>query len=132
MWYNGSSQDLKRIALEVYTEEELTKAELPNNWEEYKKDYPFYSLNTLIDDDYTPDKYIALAKLELLRDCYRQGWKPDWYSNDCKYCIHLFSKRINACSNDYGARFLSFQSSEIRDKFLKNFKDLIEKAGDLI
>ena len=28
--------------------------------------------------------------------------------------------------------FLSFQSREIAEKFLKNFKDLIEKAGDLI
>ena len=28
--------------------------------------------------------------------------------------------------------FLSFQSHEIAEKFLKNFKDLIEQAGDLI
>jgi hypothetical protein len=27
---------------------------------------------------------------------------------------------------------LSFQSEELRDKFLKNFKDLIEIAKDLI
>lgn len=28
--------------------------------------------------------------------------------------------------------FLSFQSEELRDKFLKNFKDIIEIAKDLI
>ena len=30
------------------------------------------------------------------------------------------------------SHFLSFQSEEIAEKFLNNFKDLIETAGDLI
>lgn len=88
--------------------------ELPKSWEEYlsnlcngDKCIVEYKINILL-----TNKYAALYKLELLRDCYRQGWLPDW--------------------NDNTNRFLSFPTSEIRTKFLTKFKDLIKEAGDLI
>ena len=77
--------------------------------------------------------HIALIQLHRLRDCYRQGWIPDWSNvHSSKYCIEFIEngysvfKYVNTCC------FLSFQSPELAEKFLKNFKDLIKQAGDLI
>ena len=75
--------------------------------------------------------HFALMRLHQLRDCYRQGWKPvlDEYS----YSIQLLKNGkyvIDSYLNRSG--FLSFQSQEIAEKFLNNFRYLIEQAGDLI
>lgn len=71
---------------------------------------------------------LALCQLLVCRDVYRQGWKPDWKKNDeDKYCIKY---QEGGCL--YEDRFLSFQSTEVRNQFLENFKDLIEEAKELI
>lgn len=93
--------------------------------------------NSQLDQNVLPSKEYAEAVLTLcqliqLRDCYRQGWKPDWADNIFnKYCISFDS---NGCVQIVGAslcNILSFQSEEIRDKFFDNFRDLIETAGYL-
>lgn len=79
------------------------------------------------------EAHLALMQLHQLRDCYRQGWKPDYKDIYCsKYSIVL-NKGIPyvdsfTCTNV----FLSFQSREIAKEFLNNFRELIEQAGDLI
>lgn len=76
---------------------------------------------------------IALAQLSQLRDVYRQGWEPDWYNADqTKHCIIRMDGKIDTSMLFRSAHFLSFQSPEIRDEFLKNFKDLIEEASPLL
>lgn len=76
---------------------------------------------------------IAMAQLSQLREVYRQGWKPNWEDmNENKYVIKLYKNkpfRINSYCIGY---FLSFQSAEIRDEFLNNFRDLIESAKPLL
>ena len=77
---------------------------------------------------------IALAQLSQLREVYRQGWKPDWKDEfEIKYCIDI---KIDGSISGYKTTsivgFLSFQSEEIRDEFLENFKDLILKAKPLM
>lgn len=79
------------------------------------------------------EAHLALMQLHQLRDCYRQGWKPDYKDIYCsKYSIVL-NKGIPyvdsfTCTNI----FLSFQSREIAKEFLNNFRELIKQAGDLI
>ena len=34
-WYKGDNETLKKLALQAFTEEELTKVELPKTFEEY-------------------------------------------------------------------------------------------------
>ena len=78
------------------------------------------------------EQHLALMQLHQLRDCYRQGWKPD-YEDYNKYVI--FKNRDNkydVFTNCWGIRFLTFQDLERAHEFLTNFRDLIEKAGDLI
>ena len=75
------------------------------------------------------EQHLALMQLHQLRDCYRQGWKPDWSDDKNKYCvIHNGVYIINTCTK----AFLSFQSRKIAEKFVNNFSDLIKKAGELI
>lgn len=86
------------------------------------------------------EAHLALMQLHQLRDCYRQGWTPDYTDISNKFCIvHYFDFYSNTYDYKIIAyiytslhHFLSFQSKEIAEEFLNNFKDLIEQAGDLI
>ena len=122
-WYNKGGE-LKEIALQAYTKEELNP--FPKSWEEYCKTH---YVATNIFGPCAPIKYIALWKLELLRNCYRQGWKPK--PKECAYVIK-YADRGLAVYAFTSQEFLSFQSKEIAEEFLKNFESLINEAGDLI
>ena len=58
---------------------------------------------------------------------YNNGWVADWGSaTERKYVIERSNNRIenNFYFNAY--RFLAFPTKELCDKFLNNFRDLIE------
>ena len=144
----------------VYDEEpqevEIVSATLPKTWEEFCGETPINDTEYLIDNysdvkevlgnvkrDTETDKnmiqsketaeaFLALMQLVRLRDYYRPGWKPDWDQPYKKYCIYCNGNSVYVFDCIYSSRVLSFQSKEIRDEFLKNFKDLIEQAKELI
>lgn len=153
-WYKQGGE-LKEVALQAYKEEELTKIELPKTWEEFCENYPkgeqertinTYSVsvssgsgyrNALTDKNSLPSKeeaeaHLALMQLHQLRDCYRQGWVPDWEDSNKKYVIGRWKEDIEVFWFTDINSFLSFQTRELAKEFLNNFRDLIEKAGDLI
>ena len=125
--------------------------ELPKSWEELDIVKGFYvdslsEIASTVEDTCTkeynrntfPTKEeakacIALAQLCQLRDRYNDGWKPDWkYKGEMKYCIEFFKEKISR-ENYYSIRkVLCFKTPELRDKFLENFKDLIETAKPLL
>lgn len=75
---------------------------------------------------------LALCKLIQLRDCYNDGWQPDWSNDNSKYIIYA---SINQLIEDIGVNvhhILAFKTRKLRDEFLNNFKDLIETAEPLI
>ena len=81
--------------------------------------------------------HLALMQLHQLRDCYRQGWTPNYANLSNKFCIiryfnSYFKYKYQIAIYTTFSCFLSFQSKEIAEEFLNNFKDLIEQAGDLI
>ena len=136
------------------------KPQLPKTWEEFCENYKlnkdeffigsgseicknFYNNNRDKDSDANvlPSKqaaeaHLAFMQLHQLRDCYRQGWKPDWSDNCYKYGVkwNIFPKKkeLIVTWRNYDPLFLSFQTEEIAREFLTNFRDLIEQAGDLI
>ena len=133
--------DKENSSLEKGTIAFKKKGTLPNNWEEYYNSLSEHIRsnidNVLSHLSWLPNnircKYIALFKLELLRDVYRQGWKPDYTDEREKHIIIKEYDNLEAYLFTTGEHyFLSFQSVEIRDKFYNNFKELIEKAEDLI
>lgn len=145
------------IALKSFTENELTREDLPATWEEFckqnllKKGECFIGMysnimrisevaircveteRNVLPSEKEAAKYLALMQLHQLRDCYRKGWEPDFSSHkELKFAI------VN-CFYDYTVkpvrelpRFLSFPTEELAKLFLENFRDLIREAGDLI
>ena len=153
-WYKQGGE-LKEVALQAFSENELTKIEHPKTWEEFCENYPkeeqertinTYSVsvssgsgyrNALTDKNSLPSKeaaeaHLALMQLHQLRDCYRQGWVPDWEDSNRKYGIGHYGASFDIDWYDDTNCFLAFQTKELAEEFLKNFRDLIEKAGDLI
>ena len=154
-WYNQGGE-LKELALSAFSEKEIKASMLPNTWEEFCemhsvkcKEY-YIDIDSIItgtnnslrfpnaDKNMLPSleaakAHLALMQLHQLRDCYRQGWVPDWKDGEQnKYNILYNSDNYIIDLAWRSQRFLSFQSQDIARKFLENFKYLIETARDLI
>ena len=135
------------------------KKELPKTWKEFCEnnnikdgehfidDYSnvkevYIKINTDRDNDsdrnVLPSKKLAEAVLALcqliqLRDCYNDGWKPDWTCNfQEKFCIYIDDNTVNVGTYTQANRILAFETEKLRDEFLENFKDLIEIAKPLL
>ena len=106
-----------------------SKKKLPETWEEC-----YEQLGT---ENILPaglgKPMLALMKLLVCREVYRQGWKPDWSDYKTKkWVIEYINDNIASMAYMQTSKVLSFQSAEIRDEFLENFRDLIEEAKELI
>lgn len=124
--------------------------ELPKSWEDLKVVEGFY----VDEDSYIHDcsrvdavrenksifptsreaeACLALARLCQLRDRYNDGWKPNWamYKTE-KWCIEVVNYKITKNTYYTIHRVLAFKTKELRDKFLENFRDLIETAKPLL
>ena len=71
-------------------------------------------------------------QLHQLRDCYRQGWNPNYTDGSPKACIEKCDNTPMIVNSIQSSSFLSFPTRELAVKFLNNFEDLIKQAGDLI
>ena len=152
-WYKKGGE-LREIALQAFTERELNP--LPRSWEEFcdihskRTDNEYFiednsdickanaAFSRLLDSDKNlcPSKesaeaHLAMIQLEQLRDCWLNGWEPIW---DCseKWCIRLWGNELGVGVATHIARFLTFPTNEMAREFLECFRDLIEKAKDLI
>lgn len=131
------------------------KPRFPKTWEEFCKqnktnenEYYLDNVSCIVkadiderhkhtDRNILPNKqaaeaHLALMQLHQLRDCYRQGWIPDWSdTNQEKFSIQITRKNEKG-GYSHISTFLTFQNAELSDKFYNNFHELIEQAGDLI
>lgn len=83
------------------------------------------------------EKIDNLRQLLIARDAWWKvdnNWKPDWSekSDTWKYVIIRREDKVLATEEVVIARTLTFRTEEIRDKFLKTFKKLIEQCKELI
>lgn len=132
------------------------KPQLPKTWEEFCKLNPTTETEYFFDNncDLTPagkgtrreendrnilpnkqavEAHLALMQLHQLRNCYRQGWLPDWNDGrQDKYAIISFEDKYEITKFNFNSRFLTFQDEITANEFLINFRKLIEQAGDLI
>ena len=125
-WYKKGGE-LKEIALQAFGEKELNP--LPRSWEEYCREHKSICLSTRYAN--ISLKYDVLIKLEQLRNCWWNGWEPEW--NNCeKYVIKWDKDDLIVFTARNIRAFLVFPTREIAYEFLKCFRYLIEQAGDLI
>lgn len=76
---------------------------------------------------------LALSQLLQWRDKYNEGWRPDWKSRlESKYVIRFYENELTSSGNYHNSYILSFKTKEIGDKFLEDFRDLIEIAKPLL
>ena len=143
-WYEQGGE-LKEMALGAFDAKELIDYRLPKTWEEYRKmkgdegekanaalSFAYTSINGAFHDYHDAEKHIALMKLHLLRDEYRRGWLPDWKEQSIKHTILIDHDDIVVGKSYVISCFLAFQTEELAEEFLNNFRELIEEAGDLI
>ena len=147
-WYEQGGE-LKDMALGAFDAKELIDYRLPKTWEEYRKmkgdegekanaalNFAYTSINSAFPDYHDAEKHIALMKLHLLRDEYRNGWLPCFGDNSQKYGIKwnmiAGKTRLVIAQHTYDSDSLSFPTYELAEEFLTNFRELIEEAWDLI
>lgn len=146
------NKPLAKLLLEHGEEIELPeKNELPKTWEEWVEMNPevkgeFYidSMAKVCNHQYSERLtkrdcsnlssfedavgLLALIKLKRLRDCYNDGWKPDWEDGETKFCIEFSENKIVSTKHITDNTFLAFRTEELSNEFLNNFKELIETA----
>lgn len=74
----------------------------------------------------------AVRKLLFLRDYYNEGWRPDYKGSESKFSIIPYEDNIVDNTTINVGRVLIFKTKEIRDRFLKEQKELLEIAKPLL
>ena len=146
--------EFRDLALSAFTEKELEYT-LPKTWEEFcnnhrvQKGECYIASSSIIetatidirltrrDSNLLPNRraaeaHLALIKLHQLRDCYRQGWKPNLTIPESIFAIFCTKGKYSVEEFIYSSEFLSFQSKQLAQEFLNNFRELILQAEDLI
>ena len=144
--------DGKKTLLSDETVKELKKTlkepELPTEWEDLIGKHGFYVDNrSEIDSDYIDGKYdknifptakeaeacLALSQLCMLRDAYNGESLKDWLINQGAdyHCVEVKKDHGQSIINQK-VTLLSFKTKELAEKFIDNFKDLIEQAKPLL
>lgn len=128
---------------------------LPKTWEEFCEMFPIkidgkYILGdstinsafghkrhreadkNVLPDLATAEAILALCQLIQLRNAYNGDWLPDWnnYKQD-KHTIEFHGDEIFCDMVVRNTAILSFKTEDLRDQFLENFGDLIEKLKPL-
>ena len=131
------------------------KPPLPKTWDEFceqnlikKGEYFLNSFSTseqgtcetirhkdsdrnILPSEQAAEQHLALMQLHQLRDCYRQGWTPDWNNSiQNKYVIYNLEGKFTISPYYCHSHFLAFQNEKRAEEFLTNFRDLIGQAGD--
>jgi len=154
--YACANDELKKVLESKFSKDELgIEVRLPNTWEEFSKEnvtnneyYIDYRdseiciipncLNglekekCLLPSKQSAEAHLALMQLEQLRDCYRQGWLPNWGDGSNKYTIYKECNSVVTERSIHVNHFLAFQTEKLCEKFYENFKDLIKTSRDLI
>jgi hypothetical protein len=119
------------------------KQQYPKSYEDCCK-----ILNTPIDNfiskgaGYKAELLSTFQKLLICRDAYwkiageqmglGKPWEPKWEIDNVKYSIIVVENEIRIGDNEEIQRLLVFPTEEMRDDFLKNFKERIDFCKELL
>ena len=110
--------------------------ELPTDFEEALYSIKVSEIRSLLVPKGTHGAVSALCKLLIYRNAWweKLGWWPIWGCMDIKYCIGTTDEndKVQLFTTMKDNRILAFPTEEVRDKFAETFKDLIEKAKELL
>lgn len=113
------------------------KPKYPTTYEECFNVYTTHSTACLL-----ANKTDVLYNLLICRDAYwkiageqmglGKPWEPDWNEETNKFTISNKCNKIYLNNTAWYAEVLSFPTTEMRDAFYENFKDLIEQCKELL
>lgn len=84
-----------------------------------------YEDKNLVPNTAYADAILAMCQLLQLRNCYRNGWVPNWRDSNEKFCI-CFCNNNMVVKNFIGThQIFSFQTKELCDMFYNNFRNLL-------
>lgn len=145
--YKSEDESVRAFALSNYPELEEV---LPKTWEELGNLDGYYITQeadvikwrfkpSLIDknkDTYPTrelaEAALALAQLLQLRDRYNGDWVADWSDGSWKYSIDVYKGDLYTDVYRGIQKLMHFKTAELRDKFLENFRELLETAKPLL
>lgn len=154
-WYESGNPELRKLALRAFSKKKLEDKEFPTAYDSClakvseiatiefvnrkviakKLSIDNNSIKTYI-PKYAIEPLEALAKLLIYRDAW---WKadnnyyPDFnYGVDKKYTIFMSGNQIVCDETCHQSRILAFSSKDIRDKFFKEFRYIINEAKTLL
>lgn len=122
---------LESLWFEQYIEE------LPKTFEEFAKmeKYATWIVWPIMMSEKYRKNIVALDRLLLLRDCYRDWREPKKWEAMCailiKHCP-INSHILCVCESMNFTNVLLFQGQKIAQEFFDNFKDLIIEASPLL
>lgn len=94
--------------------------------------YPKESLKNVWPTKELAQASLALSQLMQLRKVYVKGWIPDYLDKRTKYYIRVDNNIPTIFITYSYTAPLSFPTEELAQRFLRNFKDLIEEAKPLL
>ena len=148
-WYEQGGE-LRDLAIGAFGDKMLIGDRLPRTWDEYcikhgevgdkikaSLNTAYTMINKYTFSDYKQtEAHIAMMKLHLLRDEYRNGWLPCFGDNSKKYGIkrNMIAGKtwLVIALHTYYSDSLSFPTYKLAEEFLTNWRDLSEEAGALI
>ena len=144
--YKSEDESVRAFALSNYPE--LEEEVLPKTWEELGRIYGCYirpdscikdadcftvsENKTVYPTRELAEAALALAQLLQLRDRYNGDWVADWSDCEDKYVIEIYRGKIDTDVYHGRQKVMHFKTAELRDKFLENFRDLLEIAKPLL
>jgi hypothetical protein len=151
-WYKKGGE-LKEVALQAYTEEELKEVYRPRSWNEYAKQMGgkrgyYITMNSRItytdgffdnecDKNTLPTKelaeaFLAYMQIMSLYKAWIGEWEPNWLSDQPKFCIEIYANHLTVGENYNVKSGLPFPTRELAKDFLNTFRDLIENTKSLL
>ena len=78
------------------------------------------------------EKLKALRKLIIIRDCYNEGWEPNWEDTKEKYVIKPCEDGFMLLIAVKEKATLYFRSCNVANKFFEEQRKLLEIAKSLL
>ena len=131
MVFQGTNEECESYIADQLDGEQLQADQKPK-WPESWKELPKIKINVLYSDEVW-QAFLAFRSLYDLRNAYRGGWKPDWKDScQSKHVVVFNAYNIEIDRVWKHHQFLSFETQNQAEHFLKHHRELIEQARELL